>query len=342
VAKQRGLGRGIDALLQGTEEASRAGSVVQVSVDRVSPSPYQPRTSFPEESIAELADSIRSKGVLQPLLLERTKNEEYVIVAGERRLRAAKQAGLTEIPAIVRTFEEREKREIALVENIQREDLSPIDEALAYRDLMESTGLTQEEIAERLGKKRSTVANALRLLRLPEEVQTAVNDREVSSGHARALLSVRGEEGARALYERIRSDGISVREAERLAKLANQGVDVRNVELGPGTSHGGVPGEDAASLQGPERTGETGSDGAAAETDTQGESAKSGRARSREKGAPKEPELQEMEEALIDRLGTRVTIQGSSERGKIEIAYLGMEDLERIYEQITGSAPANR
>ncbi len=206
--KASGLGRGLEALLP-----KGGGGVVRLPLSALRPNPHQPRRRFSEESLKELADSIREKGLLQPLLV-RPKGEGYEVVAGERRYRAALLAGLTEVPALVRDLTDQEALEIALVENLQREDLSPVEEARGYQALL-GMGLTQEEVARRVGKARPTVANALRLLQLPEEVLEALEEGRISAGHARALLMLPEEKRLWGLRE-ILEKGLSVRQAEAL------------------------------------------------------------------------------------------------------------------------------
>ncbi|HCM26420.1 MAG TPA: chromosome partitioning protein ParB [Treponema sp.] len=195
-----------------------------ISLDRLKANPNQPRRVFEEEALQELAASIREHGVIQPIVAEEDGNGGYVIVAGERRARAARLAGLREVPAVVRAFSDERRMEVALIENVQREDLNPIEEASAYRKLMEMTGLSQEDVAARVGKNRSTVANALRLLKLPEDMQGAVSVGQMSGGHARSILSVVNPADQRILFGKIVSDSISVREAEKFAADLNGGI----------------------------------------------------------------------------------------------------------------------
>ncbi|WP_149452962.1 ParB/RepB/Spo0J family partition protein [Pasteuria penetrans] len=204
------LGRGLDSLLP-----SEGEKIFSVAVANLCPNPYQPRTHFDEGQLVELAESIRKHGILQPLIV-RKKSVGYEIVAGERRFRAAKMAGLETVPAVVRILHEEQMMEIALIENVQRADLNPIEVAHGYRLLMENCGLKQEELAERTGMSRSHVANTLRLLQLPKEVQGYVSSGSLTMGHARAILSVRGEEKQRVLAERVMDKGISVRQLESL------------------------------------------------------------------------------------------------------------------------------
>jgi ParB family transcriptional regulator, chromosome partitioning protein len=224
MSKQRALGKGIGALIAGGgEEKAESTGVNQVPLSALSPNPDQPRREFAENALAELAESIRARGVLQPVLVEAAAGGGYTIIAGERRVRAARLAGLQNIPAIVRQFSSAEKLEIALIENIQREDLTPIEEAQAYRRLMESASLSQEEVASQVGKDRSTVANSLRLLKLPPEMQEAVDRAEMSAGHARAILAVVSPADQGLLFRKILEEGLSVREAEQLATEMNRG-----------------------------------------------------------------------------------------------------------------------
>src|SRR3982750_4037743 len=206
--KRPALGRGLGALIPGGSPAERKG-VMNLGIEEIRPDKSQPRRHFDEVHIEELAESIRSKGVLLPLIVRRS-SEGYVLVAGERRWRAAQKAGLRELPVMVREVTEKEAFEIALIENIQREDLNPVEEAEAYKRLIEEHGLTQEELAARVGKERSTVANALRLLRLPEAIQRAVVSGELSMGHARALLAIHDEGDLRKAAEKVIAEALSV------------------------------------------------------------------------------------------------------------------------------------
>jgi ParB family transcriptional regulator, chromosome partitioning protein len=214
--KKRGLGRGLDALLQKQEEP--AAPVLTLPVGRLRPNRFQPRTWFDEEAIAGLAESIRAQGVVQPLVVTPEADGGYAIIAGERRWRAARQAGLEEVPVVVREVaDDRELLELALVENLQRSDLNPLEEAEAYQALQEKFGLSQEEVARRVGKGRPTIANALRLLRLPEEVRDLLAAGSLTAGQARPLLGLGSAEEQVALAERAVREGLSAREMERLA-----------------------------------------------------------------------------------------------------------------------------
>lgn len=219
------LGRGLEALIS-SESASVAteglqpqlSGVTELAVETIAPNPFQPRTRFDEGALNELADSIRATGVLQPLLVRRVGRGEYQLVAGERRLRASQLAGLVRVPAIVKEFDDRAMMEVALIENVQREDLNPIEEARAYQALVEKVGLTHDQLSERVGKQRATITNALRLLSLPPEVMDMVSRGTLSAGHARALLGLenRGDQLAAARY--VASKGFSVRRTESFVR----------------------------------------------------------------------------------------------------------------------------
>lgn len=217
MAKKAGLGRGL-GLLVGEADAETAGMRADstLPLDRIRPNKDQPRRTFDNVELAELADSIRQNGVLQPLLV-RDRGDYYEIVAGERRYQAARAAGLDEVPVIIRDISDDDVFKLALIENLQRSDLSPLEEANGYRQLIKEKGLTQEELAKILSKSRSTITNTLRLLDLPEEVQELVETGQLTAGHARAILAVPDEEGRIALAKRVVSERLSVRQTESLA-----------------------------------------------------------------------------------------------------------------------------
>ena len=294
-ATKRGLGRGLGALMGDQADLPLTAGVAELALDEIDPSGDQPRVRFDEEPLAELAQSIAAHGILQPILVERV-GQRYRIIAGERRFRAAQRAGLQKIPAAIRTPDDDDRLTLALIENIQREDLSPLEEANAYRRIIDMTGMSQEELAVRLGKHRSTVANSLRLLGLPEEMRNALANGTISAGHARAVLMIPDPAERQRLFSRISQ--YSVREAEAYA------VRVRGrLESGGGERRGTRPG------------------GAEAEV------------------GPKpaaDPHLRDLEQRLIDALGTRVRITGTLRRGKIEIAFFNADDLDRLGQQLTG------
>ena len=217
MAKKAGLGRGL-GLLVGEADAETAGMRADstLPLDRIRPNKGQPRRTFDDAELAELADSIRQNGILQPLLV-RDRGDYYEIVAGERRYQAARAAGLDEVPVIIRDVSDDDVFKLALIENLQRSDLSPLEEANGYRQLIREKGLTQEELARILSKSRSTITNTLRLLDLPDEVQELVETGRLTAGHARAILAVPDEEGRIALAKRVVSEHLSVRQSESLA-----------------------------------------------------------------------------------------------------------------------------
>lgn len=217
--KRNALGRGLDSLISmGDIQTDGSSAINEIEIDKIVPNPEQPRTNFNNEALEELAVSIKELGVIQPLSLRSMPDGSYQIIAGERRWRAARLAGLSTLPAYVRTASDSEVTEMALIENIQREDLNAIEVALAFRKLIDTYSLTQDRLSERLGKKRATIANHLRLLKLPAEIQLGLRDRKLDMGHARALLAVDNPKKQLRLYERILKEGLSVRRVEELAK----------------------------------------------------------------------------------------------------------------------------
>jgi len=253
MARKIGLGRGLNALLDNNDDndsddvknieieiikgknqsaaknhketqtiKNKAQDIIQLPVDKLTANPGQPRKIFNETELREMADSIKIYGIIQPIIAADAGDGTYIIIAGERRTRAARLAGLTAVPVIVRDYTDHKRLEISLIENIQRSALNPIEEAAAYKNLMDFSNLTQDELAIRMGKNRSTVANALRLLKLPVEMQKSIEEGAVSSGHARALLSVSDSGSKEKLYREILTRGVSVREAEKRAAVLNE------------------------------------------------------------------------------------------------------------------------
>ena len=219
--RRNALGRGLESLISISEvDPGGSSAIREIAVDDIVPNPDQPRRDFDEESLEELAASIRELGIVQPLTLRLADDGTHQIIAGERRWRAARRAGLASVPAYVRTASDSEVTEMALIENIQREDLNAVEVALAFKKLIDVYHLTQERLSERLGKKRSTVTNHLRLLKLPAEIQLGLRDRKLDMGHARALLSVDDAKKQLGLYQRILREGLSVRRVEQLAREA--------------------------------------------------------------------------------------------------------------------------
>ncbi len=216
-AKKGGLGKGLDALFMDNETVD-SGGVVALRLSQIEPNRDQPRKIFSEEALNELADSIREHGVLQPLLVRPLPGGSYQLVAGERRWRASRMAGLQEVPVVIREMDEEQAMEIALIENLQREDLNAIEEATGYKQLMERYGMTQEQVAKRVGKSRPAIANALRLLNLPPKVMDMVGEGEVSPGHARALLAFDDQDRIVEIAQKVKTGKYSVRDIERMAK----------------------------------------------------------------------------------------------------------------------------
>lgn len=223
--KRNALGRGLDSLISlGEVRTDGSSAISEIDIARIVPNPDQPRRSFSEESLDELASSIRELGIVQPLTLRLTDAGNYQIIAGERRWRAASRAGLASVPAYVRTASDSEMTEMALIENIQREDLNSIEVALGFKKLIDTYSLTQERLSERLGKKRATIANHLRLLKLPAEIQLGLRDRNIDMGHARAILAVSDPKDQLKLYKKILREGLSVRAVERIARDMAEGA----------------------------------------------------------------------------------------------------------------------
>lgn len=224
--KRNALGRGLDSLISVNDIQTGGSSAInEIRIDDIKPNPNQPRRTFDEETLEELASSIKELGVVQPLSVRDLGDGTYQIIAGERRWRAAGMAGLNSVPAYVRSASDSEVTEMALIENIQREDLNAIEVALAFRNLIDTYNLTQERLSERLGKKRATIANHLRLLKLPAEIQLGLRDHKLEMGHAKALLSVEDPKHQLRLYNLILKDGLSVRKVEELVKNVERGFE---------------------------------------------------------------------------------------------------------------------
>jgi ParB family chromosome partitioning protein len=226
MAKKSGLGRGLGALLEGqatgltasVSESAVAGSISNIPVSQIEANPFQPRTRFDQEKLDELAASISQLGIIQPLTVRKVDTHKYQLISGERRFRASQLAGLTEVPAYVRVANDQAMLEMALVENIQRDDLDAIEVAISYQRLIDECKLTQEGLGDRVGKKRSTITNYLRLLKLPPQIQKAIMDRVLTMGHARAIINIENEAEQLELFKRIVKDGLSVRAAEEATR----------------------------------------------------------------------------------------------------------------------------
>lgn len=269
------LGKGLESLLPDKSE-----DLLNIDISRIIPGKQQPRKAFKDNALAELAASIKEKGILQPILVSRTGDGAFRIIAGERRWRAAALVGLKKIPARIKnTTSEADELELGLIENLQREDLSPIETADGFNRLMKEFNLTQEDISTKVGKERATVANYLRLLKLPDEIKTFVNDSALSMGHARAILSIEGKANQIEAARKIIRKGFSVRESEELVKYWDSGKQ--------------------------------------AKAKTQGK---------------KDPQIAALEEKLIRSLGTKARILHKGKKGKIEIEYYSLDELDRLLE----------
>ncbi|HPD79197.1 MAG TPA: ParB/RepB/Spo0J family partition protein [Spirochaetota bacterium] len=290
MSNKRALGKGLSAIISTSPTpvseienivADDKNRVIEIDLDDIIPNPDQPRTVFDESEIEGLAESIRSVGLIQPIIV-RQESGRYIIVAGERRYRACKLNGMKKIKAIVIEADEEQNFTVALIENIQREDLNPIEEARAYRLLINRFKLRQQDVAKKVGKDRTTITNSLRLLNLPEEVQQGIIDKNITQGHAKVLLSIEDNERLLKLYKEVVDKGISVRALEKMV------IETREIE----------------------------------------ESGKEA------KKQLKNPQIKKMEEELIAKLGTKVEIKHSGNKGRIEISYYSLDDFERIIEKI--------
>jgi ParB family chromosome partitioning protein len=225
MAKRNALGKGLGALIEdaGNENNGyQVDSVNEIEIDKIEVNPYQPRTTFNEEALSELASSIKEIGVIQPITVRKISEDKFQLITGERRFRASKLAGIKKIPAFIRVADDQAMLEMALVENIQREDLDAIEVAISYQRLIEECKLTQENLSGRVGKKRTTISNYLRLLKLPAEIQLGIRDRKISMGHARALINIEDPEKQLKAYYRIIDEGLSVRKTEEMIRKVNE------------------------------------------------------------------------------------------------------------------------
>jgi ParB family chromosome partitioning protein len=301
VARRSGLGRGLGALIPSEAAAAESGPLrlTEIPVSGIVSNPHQPRRGFDEDTLAALTASVRELGVLQPVLVRPLGDERYELVAGERRWRAAKRAGLPSVPAIVRDVDDATSLEHALVENIHRQDLNALEEAAAYQQLIEDFHLTHDEVASRVGKSRAAVSNTLRLFQLPPAIQKMVANGDLSAGHARALLGTPDRAYQEQLARRAMAEGLSVRDLEEAVRQRT-GVAV---ETSSGVTD---PPADETATAAPVRT-------------------------------LRAPGVLELEELFSDYLDTRVNVTMGPRRGKIAIEFADLEDLERIYRKITGA-----
>jgi ParB family transcriptional regulator, chromosome partitioning protein len=305
VARLSGLGKGLGALIPADATAVVMGDqprLEDIPVASIVPNPHQPRVHFDEESLSELAASIREIGVLQPVLVRGTGDGTYELIAGERRWRAARRAGLAVIPAVVRTTDDIGSVEQALIENLHRQDLTPLEEAAAYQQLIEDFSLTHEQVAARVGKSRSSVTNTLRLMSLPPSIQALLADGRLSAGHAKALLGTPDRAYQEQLARRAATEHWSVRMLEDAVRDRG-GEEPAAVPSAPGQGPGAKEPAPGAGVAGGTRL--------------------------------RPPGLLELEELLADHLSTRVSVSMGTSKGKVVIEFADLEDLERIYHQMT-------
>jgi len=308
--RRSGLGKGLSSLIPQEAAEAADAQLIEITTASVVPNPNQPRTHFDEEALVELAASIAEMGVLQPILVRAIDDDRFELIAGERRWRATQRAGLATIPAIVRTTSDLSSVEQALVENLHRQDLTPLEEGAAYQQLLEDFELTHEQLSERVGRSRSAITNTIRLLGLPPAVQGLLADGQLSAGHARALLATPDRARQEELARRAVDEGWSVRAVEQAVK-------------------GELPGEtadDGDAAAGVESDG-AGSSGTGEQIDGAGISPNT---------TLRPPGLLELEELLAEHLQTRVSVKLGAKRGKVSIDFADLEDLERIYRQMTG------
>jgi ParB family transcriptional regulator, chromosome partitioning protein len=300
VARRSGLGKGLGALIP--PEASDGGGpgrstgLREVPVASVRPNPHQPRHHFDEESLSSLAASVRELGVLQPPLVRQLGDDSFELIAGERRWRAAKRAGLTTIPVLIREADDLSSLEQAVVENLHRQDLNPLEEAAAYTQLIEDFSLTHDQLATRVGKSRAAITNTLRLFQLPTSIQRLVAEGQLSAGHARALLGTPDRAYQESLAKRAVADGLSVRATEEAVRARN------------GTRGGE---EDAGATGGPPAGG------------------------GRDAPRLRQPGMHEVEELLSEHLETRVRVEEGAKKGRVVIEFADLDDLERLYRAMT-------
>lgn len=359
MARRSGLGRGLGALIPTEIPRSSGSALRELPVASIRPNQHQPRTQFDEEALSSLVDSIRVMGVLQPVLVREIGEGEYELIAGERRWRASRRAGLHSIPALVQVADDVSSLEQALVENLHREDLNALDEAAAYQQLIEDFHLTHEDVARRVGKSRAAVTNALRLFQLPPAVQHLVRDGRLTPGHARALLSTPDRELQERLAQEAVAEGLSVRALEELVRayLYGEGDPTTARRPGPpGTTEAstGAVTVDATSGPagpvGPPTRPTAGPGGGDEETQPGERGATTDRrppvvpgggrppaTRPPMSAAPiRPPGVLELEQLLADRLDTRVRVDIGARRGRIVIDFATLEDLERIYRVMIG------
>ena len=308
MARRPGLGKGLDALIpsglsdSGSNRAARGASLVEIPVGDLSPNPNQPRVHFDEESLSDLSASIREIGVLQPLLVRQLADGSYQLIAGERRWRAAQRAGLATVPAVVKTTDDMSSVEQALVENLHRQDLAPLEEAGAYQQLIDDFSLTHDDVAKRVGKSRSSITNSLRLLALPAAIQAFLADGKLSAGHAKALLGTPDRAFQEQLARRAAAEGWSVRAIEEA--IRDRGGEGATAVVKPGKTD----------------DGSTSGGGTVTKLPPAG--------------------LLELENQISEYLSTRVSVKmNSNKKGSVTIEFAGLDDLERLYYLMMGAGP---
>ena len=281
--KRKALGKGLGALLPATDTSSIIDSkktYLLCPIERIHPNPYQPREVFDDAKLKELVDSVREKGIIQPLIVRKKGTNEYELIAGERRWRAAQKVGLKEVPVVIKDVSDKESLEIAIIENIQRADLNPVEEARGYKRLMDEFSYTQEEMATQVGKERATISNHLRILKLPEQVLSNISDGLLSMGHAKALLAIGDEKDLLAAKKIIIDKGLSVREAEALARKTPQTI------------------------------------------------------KKKKEAGTKDPDMAKLDERLTSHFGTKARVTKKGSKGKLEIEFYSMDELDRLIEVI--------
>lgn len=318
-------GKGEPNTMQNTEESNTSvgkpfdknDAILFVNINSVKPNPYQPRKSFDDDALTELANSIKKHGILQPILTEKIADDEYRIIAGERRYRAANMVGLETIPIIIKEFSNLERMEIAVTENVQREDLNPIEEAMAYYYLLSEGGLSQEEVSERIGKSRSSIANSVRLLNLPQGMQDALLENKITAGHARALLQAKNPADRETIFNLIVNEGISVRTAENLANDYNNGGRAFAKPLSQMLAHQNKNEGDKSSEDVTIPVDESDSGESLYNRDI----------------------IVGIQDKFIKLLGTKVGLSGTYNKGKLVISYNSYQALEKLFEKMGGNTP---
>jgi len=344
MTKKRGLGKGLGSLIPTADTPDEENSgLLTVSIEAISPNPQQPRSTLDAIKLAELADSIHEHGLIQPLVVRQAAEGQYTLIAGERRWRAAKMANMTEVPVVVMEATPQAMLELALIENIQRDDLNALEEALAYQQLISDFGLTQEEVARRVSKSRPTIANIVRLLSLPESIQSAIVEGKIRGAHARALLPLATAEAQRSVLDSIIERGLSVRQVEALVSV--YGLDIPE-EVKNAVAAGKISPEHAVALLPlPTPAMQTeikdiiiARDLSVRQTETLVEKRLTSEKPKAKQVKEVSPELIDLEDQFRVSLGTRVNIQPGPEGGKIVIHYYSDEELQKIYSVITGDS----